>query len=125
MDCIIRHIGTTMQTLTVVPATSCKNVYVDPWAFDFSEHSKFGECGRFPSNHQFLAHYGSFLQRGLETHREAFDIKFPAKKDDPQAMFKVLPFSVGFVDGQGKALIVQALLALLSVLVTGLVIYID
>lgn len=112
MSCVNKHVDALQSTIQSVPATTKKNFLLDPWAFNFSEHSKYGECGRFPSNHQFLAHYGSFLQHGFESHREAFEVKFGlGHGSDP---FKIEPFSVGFVDGQCKALIIQTILALIS-----------
>ncbi|CAK9059568.1 Uncharacterized protein SCF082_LOCUS31538 [Durusdinium trenchii] len=116
MSCVNKHVDALQSTIQSVPATTKKNFLLDPWAFNFSEHSKYGECGRFPSNHQFLAHYGSFLQHGFESHREAFEVKFGlGHGSDP---FKIEPFSVGFVDGQCKALIIQTILALISKMVS-------
>lgn len=104
-----------------IPSASKKNFHLPPWAFDFSESAKYGSTGRFPSNHQFRAHFPSFLQNGLECHREALDVKFVLNKDDP-AQYKVHPFTVGFVDGQNKALIIQSIFGLLIGLVLGSVI---
>lgn len=87
---------------------------LQPWAFDFSESAKFGAIGRFPTNVQVRSHFGSFLQ-GLESHREAMDVKF-MKAQESSGVFLIDPFTVGFVDGQCKALIIQSILAMVSML---------
>ena len=88
---------------------SAKEFHLSPWNFDFSERSKYGEKGRFPTNLQFKAHFQSFLRSGYEAHREPVDVRFPAGAD------VIEPFSVQFVDGQNKMLIIQTILALLEV----------
>lgn len=108
---VAKHIE--MQTvIRCAPATTKKGFFLAPWHFDFSEHAKFGEVGRYPSNYQFKSHLPSFLDNGLETHRESIEVKFPGRPCDDADTCKILPFSVGFVDGQNKVLIVQTILAL-------------
>ena len=108
MPCVKKHINPEV-TVQSIPSQSLKNFFLDPWAFDFSESSKYGAVGRFPSNHQYCL---QFLDNGLESHREAIDVKFNASEQD-RGIFKVHPWSVGFVDGQTKALLVQSILGLL------------
>lgn len=111
MHCIAKHV-TSEATVTSVPSKSLKNFFLDPWAFDFSESSKYGAVGRFPSNHQYGMHFMSFWENGLESHREAIDVKFTTSEQD-KGLYKVHPWSVGFVDGQTKVLIVQSILGML------------
>ena len=115
-DCVSKQ--TKVEPLvTSIPARSLNGFFLEPWSFDFSEQSKYGQLGRFPSNHQYSLHFGSFLQNGLETHREAIDVKFNASADDT-ARLMVHPWSVGFVDGQTKLLIIQSIMAMLCTLDT-------
>ena len=114
-DCVQKHI-TTQLTVKSVPPKSMQSFFLDAWAFDFSESSKYGAVGRFPTNHQYSMHFQSFLDRGLESHREAIDVKFTKSLED-RVSYEVSPFSVGFVDGQCKALILQSILDMLHVLV--------
>eukprot|EP00435_Cladocopium_sp_Y103_P011925 s1235_g3.t1 len=116
MDCVQKHITPEVDVQSI-PAKSMKSFFLPPWAFDFSESSKYGAVGRFTTNHQYSMHFPSFLDRGLESHREAIDVKFTANLED-KSLDKVHPFSVGFVDGQCKALIFQSILGMLHVLVT-------
>ena len=103
------------EIIRTIPGCSKKNFYLAPWHFDFSEQSKFGAVGRFPSNHQYKAHVQSFLNNGLEAHRECIEVKFAnaAATDGSGEGIRVSPFSVGFVDGQNKVLIIQSILALI------------
>ena len=112
-DCVKKHIVPEL-TVQSIPAQSMKNFYLDPWSFDFSESAKYGAVGRFPTNHQYSMHFQSFLDRGLEGHREAIDVKFTTSLEDNQP-YQVNHFSVGFVDGQCKALILQSILGMLHV----------
>ena len=98
------------------PSTSLTNFSLPPWAFDFSEGAKYGNTGRYPSNHQYRAHFASFVHNGFESHREAIDVKFRLSEEDRNE-YKIHPFHVGFVDGQNKALIVQSIIAMLAALV--------
>ena len=120
LPCIAKHIE--MQDVTrSIPHGSKKGFYLAPWHFDFSESAKYGQLGRFPSNCQYKLHLPSFLEHGLESHRESIEVKFhmPVLSSNVDANdFKIGPFSVGFVDGQNKALIIQSVLALTSELVS-------
>ena len=93
--------------LQSVPLAS-KEFYLSPWSFDFSEKSKYGQNGRFPTNLQYKAHLQSFLRSGYEAARESIDVRFEGKDDS------IKPFSVKFVDGQNKLLIMQSILALVD-----------
>ncbi|CAK9100822.1 Uncharacterized protein SCF082_LOCUS47166 [Durusdinium trenchii] len=88
---------------------SSKEFYLSPWSFDFSEKSKYGENGRFPTNLQYKAHFQSFLRSGYEASREPIDVRFREGGDGT-----IEPFSVQFVDGQNKMLIIQSILALVE-----------
>ena len=65
----------TQEVLRSIPGASKKGFYLAPWHFDFSEGAKFGHTGKWPSNLQFKAHAPSFLEHGLESHREAVEVK--------------------------------------------------
>ena len=93
--------------LQSVPMTS-KEFYLSPWNFDFSEKGKYGDNGRFPTNLQYRAHFFSFLKHGYEASREAVDVRFAENADT------IAPFSVQFVDGQNKMLIILSILALVE-----------
>lgn len=90
-----------------VPSAS-KEFYLSPWHFDFSEKAKYGDKGRFPTNLQYKAHFHSFLRSGYESSREAVDVRFP------EALSTIQPFTVQFVDGQNKLLIILSVFALLE-----------
>lgn len=121
MTCVQKHI-TTESGLRSIPARSLNGFFLEPWAFDCSENAKYGAVGRYPSNHQYSLHFPSFLERGLETHREAIDVKFTLNTED-LAQLHIHPWSVGYVDGQTKVLILQSILTLLHHLDTCLALY--
>lgn len=104
--CVAKHVEM-QEVVRTIPGTSKKGFFLAPWHFDFSESAKFGQIGRWPSNCQYKAHVVSFLDRGLESHRESIETKFVTTD-----ALMISPFSVGFVDGQNKALIMQSILAL-------------
>lgn len=108
--CIAMHV-TNQTVLKNIPATS-KVFHLSLWSFDFSEKAKYGENGRFPTNMQYKSHVHSFLQNGYESAREAVDVRFGevCKNEDDG----ITPFSVQFVDGQNKVLIMMSLIALLQ-----------
>ena len=101
------HVQPILQS---VPVAS-KEFYLSPWNFDFSERSKYGENGRWPTNLQYKSHFHSFLKSGYEASREPIDVRFREQAD------AIEPFSVQFVDGQKKMLIIQSILALMEVCV--------
>ena len=90
-----------------VPSAS-KEFYLSPWHFDFSEKAKYGDKGRFPTNLQYKAHFQSFLRSGYESSREAVDVRFA------EAASTIQPFTVQFVDGQNKLLIILSIFALIE-----------
>ena len=98
------HVQPVLQS---VPVAS-KEFYLSPWSFNFSEKAKYGEKGRFPTNLQLKAHFGSFLRNGNEASREPIDVRFP------ESGGAIEPFSVQFVDGHNKMLIIQSILALVE-----------
>ena len=121
MSCVNTHVVVETE-LKSIPARSLNGFFLEPWAFDCSETAKYGAVGRYPSNHQYALHFPSFLERGLETHREAIDVKFVQNSED-LAKLHIHPWSVGYVDGQTKVLILQSILAMLHHLDTCLGIY--
>ena len=114
---IMKHIDSA-QAVQSIPQSSLKSFYLDLWSFSFHESAKYGQSGRYPSNHQVQMHFQSFLQNGLQAEREAIDVKFNVSNQDP-GLYRVHPFSVGYVDGQCKALIMQAIVAMTINLVRG------
>ncbi len=106
--CITKLLESRVQpVLQSVPVAS-KEFYLSPWQFDFSEKAKYGEKGRFPTNLQYKVHFYSFLRSGYESSREAVDVRFPESSNT------IEPFTVQFVDGQNKLLIMLSILALLE-----------
>ena len=57
---------------------------------------------------QFKAHFHSFLSNGYEARREPIDVRFAGQSET------IEPFSVQFIDGQNKMLIIQAIMALIE-----------
>ncbi len=81
-----------------------------------SEDAKYGVSGKWPSNVQIRAHFSSVVQRGFEAEKEALEIKFPM---DLHGSGNSLPmFSVQYIDGHCKAIMVLAVFALLDMMVT-------
>lgn len=98
--------------LKTVPVVTRKGIYLNPWQLDMSEEAKYGVNGKWPSNVAVRTHFASVVQRGYESSREALEIKFPMElhgtgKDVPM-------FSVQFIDGHTKAIMVLAVFALLE-----------
>lgn len=92
--------------------TSMKGMFVDLASLSFAETAKFGQLGRWPSTHQFQAHWPSFLDRGFEWHREAAEIKFDMNTvSGDKGVYKIKPFSICYVDGFNKAIIMLAAVA--------------
>ena len=120
MSCVGIHLPPTAAVVESVPMKSLKNFLMQPWQLSFSENAQDGATGRFPANHQYLAHLPSFLDGGFESHREAIDVKFTLDASD-QTVYKIHPYSVGYVDGQNKALILHSILAAISFLARSLV----
>ena len=102
------------QPIERIPATSRKGFHLDLWKLSFYENAKYGETGRFPATHSLKAHFGSFIENGFESHRECLEVKFRLnKEEDENAIYQVNDFSVGYVDGQNKAMIMLSIMALL------------
>ena len=98
--------------MNLVPVSTRKNVYVHPHHLSMNESAKYGAVGKFPSNVAIRAHFSSIVQRGYEAEREALEIKFPVEL---AGSGKQLPlFSVEYIDGHAKAVMVHAVFALLD-----------
>ena len=112
-ECVRRKFDTAApQVLTHVPVASRTGVYVNPFHLDMGEGAKFGHTGKWPSNVAIKTHFPSVVQRGFETEREPLEIKFP---EDLFGTGKEVPhFSVQYIDGHGKAIMVLAVFALLD-----------
>ena len=119
MDCVANHLEENVQPLKNIPGASRKNVYVCPWMLDFSETSKYNGLGRFPSTIQFRAHFPSIVNSGYQSEKEALEIKFVKASSQ---VTTVEPFTVGYVDGQNKGLIVQSVFGLLELIEQALVV---
>ena len=104
------------QVLTNVPVTTRKNVYIHPWHLDMSEEAKFGPGGKWPSTVAIRSHFPSIVQRGYESEREAIEIKFGQSL---HSSGKELPlFSVQFIDGHAKGVMILSIFALLDHMVS-------
>lgn len=112
---IKKHVEINVEPVQQIPAASMKGFHLDLWKLSFYENAKYGETGRFPATHAFKAHFGSFLDKGFESHRECLEVKFCLNTEECEAsMYTVGDFSVGYVDGQNKAMIMLSIMALLS-----------
>ena len=116
MDSVHKHVQS-QQTVLNIPMASTKGFYVNLGALSFAETAKYGETGRWPSTHQFRLHFPSFLDRGFESHREVLEVKFETPVDPDQNMYAIQAFTIGYVDGQNKAIIMLSILVLLIDLV--------
>lgn len=116
MPSVYKHVQN-QQTMVNIPMATVRGFYVDLASLSFAETAKYGETGRWPSTHQFKLHLPSFLDRGFESHREALEVKFEVPVEPDQTMYTIQPFSIGYVDGQNKAIIMLSTLALLIDLV--------
>ena len=95
------------QVMKIVPNGSRKGFYLHPWQLSFSEDAKFG---KFPPNISLKTHLPSFLNRGFETEREPLDVRFGSLAESSEIGL----FSVQYVDGHTKGLLVQLIFALLA-----------
>ena len=93
-----------------VPTGARKNVYVHPWQLDISENAKFG---KYPSMVQVKTHFPSVIARGYESEKEALEIKFTSDALGAKMGQELDIFSVRYIDGHCKGLMVQAVFALL------------
>ena len=123
--------------MTTVPNTSLEEFWLGLESFDYSVDGKNG-CGGgqkvcifhggkcfnvlkallsfpfytpvpavYPSNQQFQAHFGEFLQHGYRSGMGSVETKF----DHGFGTREIAPFSVKFVDGQAKVLIMLSIVA--------------
>ena len=109
LPCVHKHMEL-QNVLKTVPATS-KQFFLGVWHFDFSPKSKYGEQGRFPTNIAYKNHFHSFITTGYESGRETVDVRF---QHGATTCDDISPFSVQFVDGQNKLLIMQSVIALME-----------
>ena len=110
---LVPKAGSNGTALRSVPNNSRKGIFVPPWQLSLEEDAKWG---KWPSNYQSKSHFGSVLDRGLESDREPIDIRFHtgAEPNKDAALF-----SIGYVDGNARGL------RLMSQLVFGLLMYLD
>ena len=117
MPSVSKHVQS-QQAMRTIPMATVRGFYVHLASLSFAETAKYGETGRWPSTHQFKLHLPSFLDRGFESHREALEVKFEVPVEPDQTMYTIQPFSIGYVDGQNKAIIMLAIVALLHQMVS-------
>lgn len=118
MACVHKHVSGE-RVLASVPMATVKNFFLRPWSLSFAEDAKYGEVGRWPATHAYKSHFGSFLDRGFESHRECLEVKFDMTKVEPEkGIYDIADFSTGYVDGQNKAIIILSILGMLADLVT-------
>ena len=111
MPAVAKHIPreTPVQN---IPMRTMKGFYLDLFRFSFAESAKYGEMGRWPATHLFRQHFLSFLEHGFEGHREPLDVKFDVAAMQ-RGSHNISAFSVGYIDGQNKAIIMLSIMALL------------
>ena len=115
MPAVVKQ-GNHENLMHTVPTNTVKGMYVRLDRLSFAESAKYGEVGRWPSTHLFRQHFPSFLDNGYEGHREPLDVKFDLGGE--HAHGEILPFSIGYIDGQNKAIIMLSVMALLKELAT-------
>jgi len=108
---LVPKAGSNGTALRSVPNNSRKGIFVSPWQLSLEEDAKWG---KWPSNYQIKSHFGSVLDRGLESDREPIDIRFHTGAEPHK---DVALFSIGYVDGHARGLMSQ--------LVFGFLIYLD
>lgn len=101
---VVKHLPQNGPVLKAVPACERQNAYLHPWHLSLAETAK---AGRYPSMHQTRLHLPSIVWKGYQASREALEIKFDVPVGD-----QVGYFSVKYIDGHNKGLMVQAILAL-------------
>ena len=102
---VVAHIPSQCgPVLRSVPSTARLNAYMHPWQFSLSERAK---AGRYPSMHQTRIQFPSIVWKNYQASREAVEVKFDAAGGDTIEFF-----SVRYIDGHNKGIIVQTLLAL-------------
>ena len=111
MECVARELEEISVPLKNIPGASRKNMFLCPWMLDCSETGKFDGLGRYPSTLQFRAHFPSIVNSNYQSEKEALEVKFTKVNSQTST---VEPFSIGYVDGQNKGLIVQSIFALLE-----------
>lgn len=102
------------SVLANIPANSRKNVYIHPWHLDMSEDAKFGLQGKYPSTVAIRSHFSSIIHKGYESERESLEVKFPSDMVNGQPLGI---FSVQYIDGHAKAIMILSVFALLDHLV--------
>lgn len=101
---VAKHLPQWGPVLKSVPATQRLNVYLHPWHLSLGEGAK---AGRYPSMHQTKAHMPSVVWKNYQAAREALEIKC-----DQPAGDQLEYFSVRYIDGHNKGVMVQSVLAL-------------
>ena len=101
---VAKYLPQNGPVLKAVPTSDRQNVYLHPWQLSLAESAK---AGRYPSMHQTRLHLPSIVWKGYQASREALEIKF-----DVAAGEQIGYFSVKYIDGHNKGLIVQAILAM-------------
>lgn len=104
--------------MTIIPVSSRSNTYLHPYHLSMDESAKYGVVGKFPSNVAIKAHFPSVVERGYEADKEAIEIKFPAELAGSGKQLQL--FSVEYIDGHAKAVMIHAVFALLEHLVSRL-----
>lgn len=114
---VAKHVVTEMS-MVHIPMTSVKGAMVDLFALSFAENAKYGEMGRWPALHLFKAHFPFFLEHGYEGEREPLDIRFDLGNATGDTSNLIQLFSIKYIDGQNKAMIMLAIMALVHDLAT-------
>ncbi|CAK9023126.1 Uncharacterized protein SCF082_LOCUS16076 [Durusdinium trenchii] len=113
LACVEKHVESQRQ-VTHIPMTTVKGVFHRLNTLSFAESAKYGQVGRWPATHQLRAHFGSFLSKGYEWHRECLEVKYDMSTVEPdKGLYDIKAFSVCYVDGHNKAIIMLSIIALL------------
>ena len=101
------HLGPVLQK---APTTGRQNAYVHPWHLSLAEIAK---AGRYPSMHQTRLHFPSVVWKTYQASREALEIKLDQSGGDDLGYF-----TIRYIDGHNKGIIVQSILAMVIYNVT-------
>ena len=111
---VAKHVKT-VSPMTHVPMTSVKGMTLSLKRLSFAENAKYGELegGLQHTSSRLIS--PSFLEAGYEDHREPLEVKFEMSTVEPEkGLYEIKPFSVGYIDGQNKAIIMLSVIAMIA-----------
>ena len=101
---VAKHLPQWGPVLKSVPASQRLNVYLHPWHLSLGEGAK---AGRYPSMHQTKAHMPSVVWKTIRLPGKRWKSNVTSLRGD-----QLEYFSVRYIDGHNKGVMVQSVLAL-------------